>query len=135
MPSFQTSASAVPGFLPLVSFPAAVQAAAVGAQTPSSPGRRVQPGGGDPGAPAAKAGFIAGMRVLAVNARRFSEDTLRQAIKVTAKEKAKLDLLIENGDEFKTYSVDYQGGEKYPNLERIQDRPDVLSQIIKSAGK
>ena len=72
---------------------------------------------------------------LAVNARRFSEDTLRQAIKATAKEKVKLDLLIENGDEFKTYSVDYQGGEKYPNLERIQDRPDVLSQITKAAGK
>jgi len=88
-----------------------------------------------PRSPAAKAGLIAGTRVLAVNARRFSEDTLRQAIKGTAKEKAKLDLLIENGDEFKTYSVDYQGGEKYPNLERIQDRPDVLSQITKTVGK
>ena len=82
-----------------------------------------------------RSGLIPGMRVLAVNGRRFSEDTLRQAIKGTAKEKAKLDLLIESGDEFKTYSVDYQGGEKYPNLERIQDRPDVLSQIIKPISK
>jgi predicted metalloprotease with PDZ domain len=88
-----------------------------------------------PRSPAAKAGLIAGMRVLAVNGRRFSEDTLRHAIKATAKEKAKLDLLIENGDEFKTYPVDYQGGEKYPNLERIPDRPDVLSQIIKPSNK
>jgi len=88
-----------------------------------------------PRSPAAKAGLIAGMRVLAVNGRRFSEDTLRQAIKATAKEKAKLDLLIENGDQFKTYPVDYQGGEKYPNLERIPDRPDMLSQIIKPAAQ
>jgi predicted metalloprotease with PDZ domain len=83
---------------------------------------------------AAKAGLVGGMRVLAVNGRRFSEDSLRQALKESAKEKAKLDLLVENGDDFKTYSIDYHGGEKYPNLERDSNRPDVLSQIIKPVG-
>jgi hypothetical protein len=55
-------------------------------------------------------------------------------LKNSAKEKGKIDLLIENGDEFKTYSVDYHGGEKYPNLERDNNRSDVLSQIIKPVG-
>jgi predicted metalloprotease with PDZ domain len=84
---------------------------------------------------AAKAGLRAGMRVVAVNGRRFSEDSLRQGLRASAKENANLDLLIENGDEFKTYSVDYHGGEKYPNLERDLDKPDVLSEIIKPASK
>ena len=86
-----------------------------------------------PRSSAAKAGLHGGMRIVAVNGRRFSEDSLRQALKASAKEKAKLDLLIENGDEFKTYSLDYYGGEKYPNVERIGDRADVLAQIIKPA--
>jgi predicted metalloprotease with PDZ domain len=88
-----------------------------------------------PHSPAAKAGLVGGMRLVAVNGRRFSADSLRQALKGSTKENAKLDLLIENGDEFKTYSVDYHGGEKYPNLERDASRPDVLSEIIKPVGK
>ena len=87
-----------------------------------------------PHSSAAKAGVVGGMRVLAVNGRRFSEDSLRQVLKNSAKEKANLDLLIENGDDFKTYSIDYHGGEKYPNLERDNNRADVLSQIIKPVG-
>jgi predicted metalloprotease with PDZ domain len=87
-----------------------------------------------PQSPVAKAGLVGGMRVLAVNGRRFSEESLRNALKNSAKEKGKIDLLIENGDEFKTYSVDYHDGEKYPNLERDNNRPDVLSQIIKPVG-
>jgi predicted metalloprotease with PDZ domain len=81
--------------------------------------------------PAAKGGLKEGMRVIAVNGRRFSDAAFRQALRASAKENAKLDLLIENGDEFKTISLDYHGGEKYPKLERIQDRPDVLAEIIK----
>ena len=88
-----------------------------------------------PQSPVGKAGLRAGMRVVAVNGRRFSEVSLRQGLQVSAKENAKLDLLIENGDEFKTFSVDYHGGEKYPNLERDESRPDVLSEIIKPASK
>jgi predicted metalloprotease with PDZ domain len=87
-----------------------------------------------PQSAAAKAGLIAGMRILAVNGRRFSQDSLHQGLKTSAKEKTKIDLLIENGDEFKTYSIDYQDGDKYPNLERDTNRPDVLSEIIKPAG-
>ncbi len=87
-----------------------------------------------PHLPAAQAGLREGMRVVAVNGRRFSNAVVRDALKASAKENTKLDLLIENGEEFKTVSVDYHGGEKYPHLERIPDRPDVLAEIIKSAS-
>jgi len=40
-------------------------------------------------------------------------------------------LLIENEDFFQTYRVDYRGGERYPHLERISGKPDLLSEIAK----
>jgi predicted metalloprotease with PDZ domain len=88
-----------------------------------------------PDLPASKVGLLSGMRVLAINGKRFSEDALRQALKASAKDDAKLEFLIENGDDFKTYSLDYHGGEKYPNLEREPSRLDILSEIIKPAAK
>jgi predicted metalloprotease with PDZ domain len=80
---------------------------------------------------AARAGLVSGMRVVAVNGRRFSDQSLRQGLHAAKDKNGKLEFLIENGDDFKTYSIDYHEGEKYPNLERIKDRPDVLSEIIK----
>jgi predicted metalloprotease with PDZ domain len=88
-----------------------------------------------PHSAAAKAGLTAGMRVIAVNGRRFSDHSLRQGLRAATNKDVKLEFLIENGDEFKTYAIDYHGGEKYPNLERLKDRPDVLSEIIKPVGK
>jgi predicted metalloprotease with PDZ domain len=80
------------------------------------------------GMPAAKAGIGPGMRVVAVNGRRFSADALRDALRDSS---APLALLVENTEYFKTYNLDYHGGEKYPHLVRDSSKPDVLSEIIK----
>ncbi len=84
-----------------------------------------------PGMPAAKAGLRSGMKLIAINGKRFSEERIRKAVKATKTAAAPLNFLMENGDDFKTYTVNYRGGEKYPHLERAQDRPDLLSQILK----
>jgi hypothetical protein len=44
---------------------------------------------------------------------------------------APIELLVENSDYFKTCSVDYHDGEKYPCLERDTTKPDLLSEILK----
>ena len=41
-----------------------------------------------------------------------------------------LELLVENTDYYKTYKLDYHGGEKYPHLVRDESKPDVLTEII-----
>ena len=41
---------------------------------------------------------------------------------------------MENTEYFKTYNLDYHGGEKYPHLVRDESRPDMLSDIIKPPG-
>jgi len=87
-----------------------------------------------PGSPAAIAGLAPGMRLVAVNGRKWSPDTLRDAIKRAKNAKETIDLLAENGDFYQTYHVDYHGGERYPHLEQISGKPDLLSDIMKMKG-
>lgn len=84
------------------------------------------------GLPAAKAGIGPGMKLVAVNGRRFSPEILRDAVKATKNGNAPLDLLVENTDYYKTYKIDYHGGEKYPHLVRDDSKPDLLSEILKA---
>ena len=81
---------------------------------------------------AAKAGIRPGMKVIAVNGRRFSPEVLRDAIKAAKGTTATVDLLVENTDYYKTYKLDYHGGELYPHLVREESKPDLLSEIFKA---
>jgi predicted metalloprotease with PDZ domain len=80
----------------------------------------------------AKAGIGPGMKVVAVNGRRFSPDVLRDAIKAAKGSSATIDLLVENTDYYKTYKLDYHEGEMYPHLVRDESKPDLLTEILKS---
>jgi len=81
---------------------------------------------------AAKAGIGPGMKVVAVNSRRFSPEVLRDALKSAKNSTAPIELLVENTDYYKTYKIDYHGGEKYPHLVRDDSKPDLLSEILKA---
>ena len=81
---------------------------------------------------AAKAGIGPGMKVLAVNGRRFTPEILREAVKAAKSASATIELLVENADYYKTYKLDYHGGEKYPHLIRDDSKPDLLSEILKA---
>ncbi len=81
---------------------------------------------------AAKAGIGPGMKLIAVNGRRFSAEILRDAIKSAKTGTAPIELLVENTDYYKTYKIDYHGGEKYPHLVRDDSKPDLLTEILKA---
>jgi predicted metalloprotease with PDZ domain len=89
------------------------------------------------GMPAAKAGIGPGMQLIAVNGRRFTTESansaqvLRDALHAAIGSKEPIELLIENAEYFKTYKIDYHGGEKYPHLVRDESKPDMLNSIIK----
>jgi hypothetical protein len=70
------------------------------------------------------------MKLVAVNGRRWSADLLREAVAAT-KEKGPLNLLMENGQFFRTLSLHYRGGAAYPRLVRNEAIPDQLSEILK----
>jgi predicted metalloprotease with PDZ domain len=81
-----------------------------------------------PDSPAAKAGLAPGMKLVAVNGRRWTAETLREA--VAASNQKPVELLAQNGDFFTTARLDYSGGERYPDLERDPARPDLLEKIL-----
>jgi predicted metalloprotease with PDZ domain len=83
-----------------------------------------------PGAPAAKAGLAPGMKLIAVNGRKWSPELLSAAVAATRKG-GPLELLAENGEFYKAHKLDYQGGAKFPRLERYDGRPDVIADVIK----
>jgi predicted metalloprotease with PDZ domain len=84
-----------------------------------------------PGKAADKAGVGPGMKLLAVNGRRFSADRLREALTATKDGKEKLRLLLENDDFFRTFTLDYAEGGKYPYLERDTGKPDLIGDIFR----
>jgi predicted metalloprotease with PDZ domain len=83
-----------------------------------------------PGMAGAKAGLAPCMKLVAINGRKFSKYTVREAVRVSASTKQPLEMLVENAGYFTAYQVDYHGGERYPFLERDSTKPDLLSRII-----
>ena len=84
------------------------------------------------GLPAARAGIGPGMKLVAVNGRKFSKGVLQDALREGKNSAAPIELLVENTDYFKTYKLDYHEGEKFPHLVRDESKPDLLSDIIKA---
>jgi predicted metalloprotease with PDZ domain len=84
------------------------------------------------GMAAAKTGIGPGMRIVAVNGRRFSSEVLHDAIKAAKGATDPIELLVENTDYYKTFRLNYYDGEKYPHLVRDEARPDLLSDILKA---
>jgi predicted metalloprotease with PDZ domain len=83
-----------------------------------------------PGKAADRAGVGPGMKVIAVNGRRWSAERLREGAAAT-RQGDKVRLLLENGDYFQTVALDYSGGEQYPHLERDTSKVDLLEDILR----
>jgi predicted metalloprotease with PDZ domain len=81
-----------------------------------------------PGRPAFAAGISNGMKIVAVNGRRFSVDGLMRALAGSAGTAQPLEFIVENGSYMKVVSVDYHGGLRYPHLERVATN-DLLTTI------
>ncbi len=87
------------------------------------------------GSPAYQAGIGPGMRLVAVNGRKWSPPGLRAALKAAQGSDHSIELLVENAQFFKTYSVAYHEGEKNPHLERVAGESDILGDILKPLSK
>ena len=84
-----------------------------------------------PGSPAYTAGLGPGMKIIAVNDRKWSKDLMRAALRDGVFNPKPISILAENGEYFKTYQVNYHGGEKYPHLVRDDSKKDTLDEIIR----
>ena len=85
-----------------------------------------------PGLPAFKAGIGPGMSILAVDGRKWSGRAIPEALQRAKQSKQPMELIVENGNFYKTYSIPYFEGSKYAHLERVEGMPDRLTDIIKA---
>ena len=82
------------------------------------------------GSPAYQAGLGPGMKLVAVNGRKWSPSVLHAALKAAQGNDQPIELIVENAQFFKTYAVGYHEGEKNPHLERVAEQPDILGAIV-----
>ncbi|MCU1292966.1 MAG: domain family protein, partial [Bryobacterales bacterium] len=82
------------------------------------------------GSPAYGVGLGPGMKLIAINGRRASEEVLRQAIKET-KSYPTLELIVDNDGYIKTIRLDYGGGERHPHLVRKDSGACYLDDITR----
>ena len=80
--------------------------------------------------PAFNAGITTGTQVIAVNGETYSADVMRRAITAAKDGASPLELLLKNGDNYRTIQLEYRDGLRYPHLERISGRTDLLSRIL-----
>ena len=78
-----------------------------------------------------KAGITSGMKVVAVNGRVYTHDLLNDAIKASKDSKNPIVLLVISDEYYKTCTIDYHDGERYPHLQRDDSKPDYLDDLIK----
>ena len=82
------------------------------------------------GSPAYQSGVGPGMKLIAVNERNWSPMVLHDAIKAAQGKTEPIELLVENGKFFQTYTVSYHEGNKNPHLERVSGQADVLDGML-----
>lgn len=73
-----------------------------------------------------KAGLTADTQIIAVNGDAYEVERLKDAIRAAAP----VVLLVKNNDQFRTVTIDYRGGLRYPHLERIPGTVDRLDEIL-----
>jgi predicted metalloprotease with PDZ domain len=87
------------------------------------------------GSAAYQAGLGPGMTLFAVNGRKWTPEVLHAAVKGAQGSNLPIELLVENAQFIRSYSVAYHDGEKHPHLERVADKPDILGEISKPLSK
>jgi len=77
--------------------------------------------------PAFNAGLTVGTKLVAVNDRALDTDELKAAIKAR---KSALHFLLRTGDVYRTTEFRYDGGLRYPKLEKTGQEPSTLDALL-----
>ena len=78
--------------------------------------------------PSFNAGLGPGMKITQVGGKPFSPALLKDTVAASAT--SPVQLTIEGPHETETHMINYTGGLKYPHLQKVQNHPDVLDEIL-----
>ena len=81
--------------------------------------------------PAFKAGLTADTQLLAVNGLNYDADTLKRAVTAAKGGAAPIELLVKINNHYRTVTIDYHEGLKYPHLEKVGTGEGSLDAILK----
>ena len=82
------------------------------------------------GSPAFDAGLSNAVQLIAVDGLAYKAERLKGAIGAAKMSKAPIRLLVKDGDHYKTVSLAYSAGLRYPKLERIDGTEDRLTPLL-----
>jgi predicted metalloprotease with PDZ domain len=80
--------------------------------------------------PAFKAGLTADTQIIAVNGNSYDADGLKDAITAAHRSGGPLQLLVKDNDSYRTVTIDYHDGLRYPHLERMEGGAASLDAIL-----
>jgi predicted metalloprotease with PDZ domain len=80
--------------------------------------------------PAFNAGLTVGTQINAVNGRDFDSDALKAAIKAAGSGGSLPELLVHDGDVYRTVKLDWRGGLRYPRLQKVGTGPGTLDALL-----
>lgn len=83
------------------------------------------------GSPAWNAGLVIGAKILSINGRPFEAAEIKSAV-ADARPGDVLELRVARGSTEQQLSVALVGGLRYPHLERVQDAPGLLDDILEA---
>ena len=77
-----------------------------------------------------EAGLSSALTLVAVNGRAYKAEVLKEAITAAKDGTAPIQLLVREGELFRTVPIAYSGGLRYPTLVRIEGTEDRLSVLL-----
>jgi predicted metalloprotease with PDZ domain len=83
------------------------------------------------GSIADKAGLGPGMKLIAINGRKATDELLHSAIKDAKGSQKPIEFIVENQGFFKVIKMDYYNGERYPHIVRADRSHALLDDVIK----
>jgi predicted metalloprotease with PDZ domain len=82
--------------------------------------------------PAYKMGLTIGTQVIAVDGTAYTSDLVKNAVAKAKNSNAPIELLVKNGDRYRTIQFQYHSGLRYPRLERAAGTLARLDQIFQA---
>jgi hypothetical protein len=70
------------------------------------------------------------LAVVAVDGNAYSAKRLRQAVIAANSSSQPIELLVRQGEHYRTTKIDWRGGLRAPHLVRIPGKPDLLGAIL-----
>jgi predicted metalloprotease with PDZ domain len=80
--------------------------------------------------PAFKAGLTTAAEILGVNGRTFSEEAIRDAVRLAEETKDPIRLIIRSGRQVREVPIQWSGGHRYPRLEKIKPGQGSLDKLL-----